>query len=860
MSRETIESKLIARFAAPLPDFYRRRIIFWQDPDREFEETADQLSIPDVKVLKLTGTNNFAAKLLLTETDTVSNYLVYNPISYTDIRDNWLLDIECCSEEFRADFLSMRMDQLHVPDLPELRKTVRQYGKFFDNKERVAKLTALGSNYRSAGQIHIDILTVLTGAEENTPSAIIRAVLQKGMSIEENPAMEQIRKFGDPSAFWLLLLHYTGYQYAEESGLQNLAAHLLLTALSTTLPEAHLRSLEKFIDKAHQGACYALVDEWIHQSQADDFCEIAEETAERLHLADLFAKIETKDLLSSTCFPAVDRSILRRYLGEIAEGVVKTEEILEVVEKRRTTRWYETYANYYEGILQAAKMRRFYQNHGQSFFIAEYEKLWNNYVEDYYRMDGSYRLFQQAFGKTLRQMGTELDDLYKGAAEYVENLYKNWYLSSLNAKWTDLIEEDLENYGYLPALPQQTNFYRECVAPSAASGSRIYVVVSDALRYEVAEELKEQLIQKTRGSAKLSARQAVFPTVTKFGMAALLPHEQLTLTEDLKALCDGLSTEGILYREKVLQHKNPKSRALSYKALLTMKKAERREQVAGTDVVYIYHDTIDAVGDKRATEDQVFGACEDAVSELVNLVRLIVNDLSGSHIYITADHGFLYSYQPLEESDKAERDLVHGQVLELDHRYVIAEKGSSAEHMVSVPLACFGSEHMGFALRDTIRLKKQGGGVNYVHGGISLQELAVPVIEFQNFRTGAKGFVDTKKAGLKLLSQSRKISNNIFALDFYQTEAAVGKVLPETYQVFLCDALGNAISNTQTVIADKTGEQDADRTFRVRFTLKNLTYDKTANYYLSICRKETGEIVEQVDFTVDIAFASEFDF
>lgn len=122
MSIETKKSKLIERFGAPLPDFYQRRIIFWQDPEGEFEETADQLSIPGVKLLKLTGTNNFAAKLLLTETDPASNYLVYNPISYGDIRDNWLLDIECYSEEFRADLRSMRMDQLHVPDFRSLEK------------------------------------------------------------------------------------------------------------------------------------------------------------------------------------------------------------------------------------------------------------------------------------------------------------------------------------------------------------------------------------------------------------------------------------------------------------------------------------------------------------------------------------------------------------------------------------------------------------------------------------------------------------------------------------------------------------------------------------------------------------------
>ena len=120
----------------------------------------------------------------------------------------------------------------------------------------------------------------------------------------------------------------------------------------------------------------------------------------------------------------------------------------------------------------------------------------------------------------------------------------------------------------------------------------------------------------------------------------------------------------------------------------------------------MYHDAIDAIGDKRTTEDQVFEACEDAISELVNLVRLIANDLSGSRIYITADHGFLYSYQALRESDKAESDLISGKILDKDHRYVILEKGGSAEHMVPAAMYHFESEHMGFAPREYIRIKK----------------------------------------------------------------------------------------------------------------------------------------------------------
>ena len=73
MSNERIQFNLTERFAAPLPEFYRRRIIFWEDKDREFENDVDELNLAGVKIIKLTGTNNFAVKKLLLHDDLESD-------------------------------------------------------------------------------------------------------------------------------------------------------------------------------------------------------------------------------------------------------------------------------------------------------------------------------------------------------------------------------------------------------------------------------------------------------------------------------------------------------------------------------------------------------------------------------------------------------------------------------------------------------------------------------------------------------------------------------------------------------------------------------------------------------------------
>ena len=854
-----VEQSLRARFEAPLLDNYKRRIIFWQDPDGEFAGLVDELCLNEVKVLKLTGTNNFAAKMLLSETDLDSDYLVYNPLSYSDIRDNWLLDIELYSEEFRADLLSIRMQELGMPATSQMRKAMKSYSKFFENKERVAKLTAFKSNYSNAGQLHIDILAVLAGTSANTAPGVIRAILMGGMDIENNDAITSIKKFGNVAVLWELINRYTGYIYDENVSLISLASHILLTTLSVTMKPSCLNGLERFISEQHQQLCYSLINEWIHSDDDDELYEIARAVEEQHHLVKRFDGLDVEDLMNSECFPCINECILRRYMSEISDNIIKADDMVVAVEKRRTLKWYKRVRYYYDGLLQVAQMQQFYQANIGGFHIAEYAKLWKEYTGNYCKMDHFYRQFHAAFGKSLKESSTVLEDLYKNVADYVEKLYKNWYLSTLGKQWTTLVSDELSKSSALTGIPQQADFYRNYVKPLASSG-RVYVIISDALRYEVAVDLTNQLLRETKGSAKISSMQSVFPSATKFGMAALLPHRALQITDDIKVLCDDEPTEGTAGREKILSKAHEGNVAITYKALLSMKQAERREKVKDAEVIYIYHNVIDAVGDKATTEDQVFDAGEQAILELKNLVRLITNDLSGSNILITSDHGFLYSYKPLDESDKAEKSFVSGHIIELDRRYVIADGDCTADHMLKIPMTHLSSDLVGFTPLDNIRMKKQGGGMNYVHGGISLQECVVPVIEFKNMRSTSKKFVDVKKAALELISQSRKVSNSIFSLDFYQKEAVSGKVAAATYEIYMADASGKAVSDKKTVIADKTSNNGSDRVFRTRFTLKSVEFKKTDTYYLTVVEKGTTNVTDRIEFTIDIAFVNDFDF
>ena len=249
------------------------------------------------------------------------------------------------------------------------------------------------------------------------------------------------------------------------------------------------------------------------------------------------------------------------------------------------------------------------------------------------------------------------------------------------------------------------------------------------------------------------------------------------------------------------------------------------------------------------------------------MVRIIVNEFGGTNILITADHGFLYTYSPLNEDNKADKTSFNSMDVEYGRRYAIMQKGASPDYLMPVKFLDGETEFEGFAPRENIRIKMNGGGLNFVHGGISLQEMVVPVIDYHHLRNDSMEYkrnrqkYDTKPVTVSLLSASRKISNMIFSLNFYQKDAVGANREAATYQVYFTDSNGKQISDVQKIIADKTTDNGTERTFRCTFNLKPLKYSNTGTYYLVIADEQGLQLPQREEFQIDIAFAvDEFDF
>lgn len=862
MDSEKVIQDLNQRFAQPLPEFYKRRIIFWCDEEREFEDKLDEIVLNDAMLVVLTGANYFAMKKLLGVEDTTGNYVVYCPLSYDKPEDDWLLDIRLYSEEYRADLISNWMDEMGLPQTVALRKQVKEYRKFFKASVRRERIVKQKNTPSVPRQLDMAVMGALAGIVDVTPNAIIKKVLCAGLDAETNSLYCDFIDYGADKAFWDMVQKGTGY-VSDVPDLLHLTAHILLTSATRTMQSEYLSRWKNFLSEAHQAYCYDFVSDWLHGTDAEQLREIVIRIEEELKLPEQFMKLEVADLVNTEIFPCIHELILIKLMTEIADSIIDVNIIKETVEKRRTCVWYEEVKDFYEGILQVANMQDFFKEHTIGFHSAQAVKVWKEYTTEYYKMDTFYRLFHKSYGKSLKIYHAKLHDLFSHVMEKAEGLYKNWFLGQLGENWSKVCAEEMERYGKILEVPQQVDFYKSKVKNA---DNRVFVIISDALRYEVAAELADQLRRETKSQVDLSSMQGIFPTITKFGMAALLPHEKLSTElrgDNIKVLADGQLTESN-YRDKILKSVREDSVAIRYADLVSAKRPERSEWVRSKNVIYIYHDTIDEAS--HISDTMVFPACDDAITELKNLVRIIVNDFGGTNIMVTADHGFLYTHSLLIEDDKVDKTGFKNRIVEYGRRYAIMMKDSKPEYLQYVKFLDGDTDYEAYAPKENVRIKMNGEGLNYVHGGISLQEMCVPLIEYHYLRNQSKEYqrnkdvYDTKPVEVSLLSATHKISNMIFALNFYQKEAVGDNRAATVYQVYFTDSNGKQISDVQKIIADKTSENGQERTFRCSFNLKSLKYDNKKIYYLMIAN-ERGEIKAREEFQIDIALAvDDFDF
>lgn len=772
--------------------FDRHRIVFWYDEKRELRAEYEALALPDVEKIVLDN-NQFNVKYRILRQEPAQKFLLYHEGPAPADLDNWLLDVELASGAFRADQTALWLNELGLG--LEFADVIEPHAAFFQAARRRESLQEMLSPEDTPRQLKLKMTAVCATADPRLDDIVENLLAE--LAAEKDDKLRLIQRSNLDDFLWQQLERAYGYA-SDTPGIRDFAIELFKSGYGLSLGETAALNNDALV----------FLKRWKDSVRHQEaFATLSAAYADILSIEQDLHRRNYRALMDVDLFEIIDRKILSDLVHDVANRTIAAAACTQLLRRRRHSHWFSTYEHAYEAIGHAADFMALLDKaqltmRSLADGVEQYRRSW-------YRLDQRYRRF------IYHQRQSGQITLLQPLATQVENLYTNHYLLKLNDQWQVVV--DAAQQWQAPSVVPQQEFYERFVAPFPARGNKVFVVISDALRYEIGAELLRLIRQEDRYDASLEAALTMLPSFTQLGMAALLPHESLAIDHSGNVLVDGNRAQGTDNRKKILQQALPgRATALRADELLAMNKEESRALFRDHEVVYVYHNRIDATGDKRDSEERVFDAAERTLEELI----LIIKKLAGanvSNMVVTADHGFIYQNQTLDESDFASRDPAGRNIITRNRRFVLGtglDAAASFKKFTAADVGLAGDVEM-LIPKSINRLRVRGAGSRYVHGGAALQEVVVPVIQINKKRQSDISQVDVDI----LRGATSVITSGQLTIAFYQTDPVTEKLQPRSLRAGIYTHSGELISDRHDLVFDISSDNPRNREMKVQFIL-----------------------------------------
>ena len=770
--------------------FTQCRIVCWRDRKNDLHDEFEALELTGVEKIEVKN-NEFAVLYRVLRAEPDKKFLIFVSGEEPPPEENWLLDLEVTFDNFYADQTSLWLGELELGY--EYGELIRQHREFFTTVKNRNALKKRLVHDETSDAILLKMLGVTVGADSRI-DAVLEALMEEAAAGGDQRYGEVIRYHLD-GYLWREVGKSYGYR-SEKPSVRDFIIRLFRGCYYAAVdPDGTSAKAEKLNGEA-QVFISRFKESVRHQDAYEKCSELAAPT---LNLDAELPNRELETLASLDLFKEIDRHILNELVARVIARTISDTDCSNIVRARRNTFWYKRLEHTYQAVEFASL---FFQTLSMTRLeIPSPADGFKLYVSRYYRLDQLYRQF------IFHASASEQKDLLAPLLDKVEKFYSNQYLFKLGNLWQEKL--DALTKWELPGVRKQTAFFEKYVEPFLEHEKKVFVIVSDALRYEIAEELRQRLVAEDRYEPTLDAMCSTLPSFTALGMAALLPHRELAIKQAGKGIAvtaDDMNTQGTESRAKVLAAKCHSS-VLSAEEFCNLTREDGRALFRDNDVAYIYHNRIDMVGDDKMTESQTCAAAEQAIDELIFMIKRLTA-YNATNIIVTADHGFIYQHGELSEDEFINGDPAGTALWKVNRRFVIGQELSPIDGM-----KLFAPEDLGILGDCQIqipkainRLRVSGAGSRYVHGGAMFQEIVVPVLKIRKKREG-----DTSQVEVEILAGMTVITSGQLAVSCYQRTPVGGKILPRSLQLGLYSTSGELISNEMELCFDLTSEQTRER-------------------------------------------------
>ncbi|KAA0021557.1 BREX-1 system phosphatase PglZ type A [Antrihabitans cavernicola] len=796
------------RIAELLADrFATTPILTWRDVEGEHADALDAVAAAvaarssiELTTHRVSG-NEFGIKHQLYaaldgQQHEWARHLLYRTGEPPQDRENWLLDIEAGYGLFTADTTSILVHDLGL-DGRGVDAVVADHLGVFDSVKRT-----------SAVREHLATLPADLSTDklaDTTRGSLCAAAL--GL---HGPGCHRLHRIMESLLTDLVDDSVAGYDALSRYSLTEFLWNGCTSIYGYSSPEPTVAGFATWLfDQAWRGwpdaANAARID---FERLRDDrrsrsvFTGLAERAQDDLNVADgLRADRPSVEILADRdVFPVVDVAVVDALAAAVLRRALPPDRIAEIVRQRTATTWFDEHANSYRALAAAADCLSRIESFAP--VIADPTDGVRSYAEHWSAIDRAYRTFRCHLDLAETDLPGELID-------QVEHRYVEGYQRPLAEAWQRQVDS-LDSW-HIPGITALGEFAKTDLPAKA----KTLVIISDALRYEVGAELADRMNSDDWFSATIEPRLAPLPSFTQLGMASHLPHNQLELIDHETVHADGNPTDGLKARAALWATADVA--ALAFRDVKAMRSEDIAAIWSAHTAVVVYHDVIDAAGEKLVSEHTTPDACTRALDEIAWLIgKFGKGKARASRVLVTADHGFLFQASKLGPGDFLS-EAAHGeQIVYRNKRYVLGrglredpaftlwsarQLGLDGDLQVQIP-------------RSLHRLTLPGGGVQFVHGGATLQEVVVPLVTLIQSRSK-----DTSKVTVDLNTSSPTITSSAVLVTLTQREPVTGKRRGRSLSIGVFADDGTLLSNQRAVVVDSRADDIRERHIAVELVL-----------------------------------------
>jgi hypothetical protein len=742
-----------------------RSLVVWYDPGADYRAVAETMTVPDATVARYDG----SFLKLRRDIDHLLNGLepprlvVYVPADQSQTQ-HALVELEGAGVVMQpGQQPPNRNTRLSIVARNALKNVIGEDNAAeVERQVEAGKLTladvdALGTKGQD---ITKGVVSIIFGTGNPQDVAL-------GFLASDRLDSEIEKKSATPELRDLVHLHF-GLALSDKSTLpeirERLARHVLLTDLANGLGDklpSSLASVKVADTPAAQDSCIRLARSWrLRRDVRESYVAASQKVEEEFALAQVAFDVEK--IVGVETFLAVEQALLRHVEKALFQKA--TEELLALAKSRLASFWSEAMPSIQahwaliaaanEVLLEADRVEKSLTKAPSTVpaLVKAYaegdlpwclldshhrhmESRWYNFDpgQDYESLEKLIKKAEQRY----THVGSELAKLFVGQV----------HKAKLPAK----------------GVVRQVELFESEVRPRAKESRTAYVWV-DALRFEMARELAEVL--KDDFDLSLRPALATMPTITEIGMASLLPKA----SQSAKVVSVGSGKLGLEIAGTVIKERKDRIAFLKAHAgvpvfdaklddLLPKPAKKVRDGIQNAQLVLITSQEIDELCEQDNIP-QARRQMDGVLNDLRRGVRVLA-DLGVKSIVLVADHGHLFG-EEIGEDMKIEAP--GGDTKDLHRRVWVGIGGNTEPSYLRTSLASLGVEsEFDIATPWTFAcFKSKGGAKAYFHGGLSPQELIIPVLAMTpkaQKKVGLPGSIDWT-----LLTGAKKLTTRFFSV------------------------------------------------------------------------------------------------